>query len=367
MKILADQYLYKIDEVIPDSMELHLFNPNSGFPNHATEFDALLIRTVSEINASTLPQAGNLKFIGSATAGFDHVDTEHLNKLGITFGRSAGCNARAVAEYIITVLHRWAQQKRMDLSTKKVGVIGCGHTGGALLDLLQKLNIECIPYDPPKAQRETRFKSVSLQELLACDILTFHTPLTFDGPHPTYHLCNEQWLRKGFDLIINSSRGGVVDENNLQEAYTHHHIKDYILDVWEDEPYFSDQSAKQAFISTPHIAGYSREAKFQASKLVVDQMCQFFGVRPKQVTHPELPDKKQVSLKEDITFSDFLWENNQIEYYDTELRKLIGLPNQDKGAKFASIRSETPTRFEYRSIVNSISNQPMPDRFQVFD
>src|SRR5690554_2530369 len=171
MKILADHYLYKLSDLIPEDTGLERYIPEEGLPPGATDFDALLIRTVTKINPHTLPHAGNLKFIGTATAGFDHVDITHLEKLGIEFALSEGCNANAVAEYVLTVLYRWAEVSEISLPDKKIGIVGMGNTGGRIAGYLKMLNIEFAGFDPPKQEREPGFISCSTEELLGCDIL----------------------------------------------------------------------------------------------------------------------------------------------------------------------------------------------------
>lgn len=370
MKILADQYLYRLSEFIPEGVPVEYYKPEEGFPAHAADFDALLIRTVTRVNPDTLPVAGHLKFIGTATAGFDHVDTAHLEKLGIWFARSAGCNANAVAEYVLTALYHWADMSGSRLSDKKVGIVGMGHTGGRVAGYLGKLGIAYAGFDPPKEEREPDFTSCSEEELLGCDILTFHVPLTSFGldDYPTRHMCNTEWLERGFDLIINAARGGVVDEIALLRARGKGLITDYILDVWENEPLFSDEIAEGAFIATPHIAGYSRQAKWLASKIVADQMCDFFSLEKSEHSFRWSPPKNTLSnVRGD--FARFLWENQSIAHYDREFRKTIGTDPVTKKEKFARLRSETDTRFEFASIIRAlgISESLDPaDPLQVF-
>ncbi|MDZ7720371.1 MAG: 4-phosphoerythronate dehydrogenase [Balneolaceae bacterium] len=367
MKIFADKYLYALDKLIPGDFELNRYDPEDGFPDHATQYDALLIRTVTKLNSDTLPEAGNLKFVGSATAGFDHVDIDHLHTLGIEFARSEGCNANAVAEYVLTVLYRWGQLRGEKVEDLRIGVVGCGNTGGALIGYLKKLGIEYVPYDPPKEEREENFTSADLDELLSCDVLSFHTPLTKNGPHPTYHMCDGAWLKHGFKLIINASRGGVVDEKALFEAKRMGLIRDFILDVWENEPVFSDQIAKEALIATPHIAGYSREAKWKASEIVIRKMIEFFGDQFTSPNQDEKPKRSNLAEPEDLSFADFLWKNHKIDFYDQELRKLTGLTEEEKGQKFADLRSNTPTRFEFRTIIGQYLNpEKLPEEVMIF-
>lgn len=358
MKILADKYLYKLDELLPEDIKLHLFNPSDGFPEDVAQFDALLIRTVTRITPETLPEAGKLKFIGSATAGFDHVDTDYLERLGIVFGRSEGCNANAVGEYVITSIAKWAQERGVDLRDKKIGVVGFGNTGGHVLGYLQKLGVTAAAYDPPKADREPEFTSCSLDELLACDILTFHTPLTQMGDHPTFHMCGPDWLGHGFDLIINTARGGVVNEKALLRAYYNDKVRDFILDVWENEPVFGDETARLAYIATPHIAGYSKQAKWKASEMVIEEMCRFFGLeRENREFKPDL-NSVEIHVDENMALAGFLWSNSNIRDYDERLRELIGMKDAEKARKFAKLRSETETRVEFGEIVKQLEKVP---------
>ena len=358
MKIVADKYLYKLDELLPDGVDLTLFDPDHGFPENVMSADALLIRTVTKINKQTLPESGNLRFIGSATAGFDHVDRQHLQDLGVVFSCSEGCNANAVGEYVITVLYRWAEVRKKDVQKLRVGIVGCGHTGGAVLHYLNKLGIDTVMYDPPKSIREPGFKSDSLESLLACDVLTFHTPLTFNGEHATYHLCNTEWLLNRFGLVINASRGGVVNEDSLLEAVREKRVVDFVSDVWENEPDFSDECVRLAFIATPHIAGYSKQAKYRATEMIVNVMYKELGLQKKKTKLRVSVPKKEISIPEKMPFTDFLWTLSNIRDYDDSLRKLVGLPVQEKALKFAKLRSETETRDEFGEIVRKLECIP---------
>tara|TARA_R100001143_G_scaffold37173_1_gene34681 strand:+ start:26009 stop:27196 length:1188 start_codon:yes stop_codon:yes gene_type:complete len=392
MKVLADQYLYKLEHFLPSEAEIHRFNPADGFPANAMEYDALLIRTVTRINSESLPKSGNLKFIGTATAGIDHIDTEWLKNLGVGFGHAAGSNAVAVGEYVITVLMKWALDRKIDLREKSIGVIGCGHTGGEVISLLNQFGLPNFGYDPPKQDRDDGFVSVSADKLLSCDILTFHVPFTKIGSDPTHHLFNKDWLVNPFDLVINAARGGVVDENALLMGLEEGSLGDMVLDVWENEPLFRDDVAEQAFIATPHIAGYSKESKIRASRMAVEQMRPFFETEfrsaddkagkeadgkigekvrdevsgsAEKKAGDEVERKAEERIDENIgevagrgqdsirgksnwlDLADQLWKESNISEYDRNLRTLIGLGNVEKARKFADLRSETELRNEW--------------------
>jgi erythronate-4-phosphate dehydrogenase len=295
------------------------------------------------------------------------VDIDHLKSIGIEFARSEGCNANAVAEYVLTAIYRWGQVRDEKVEDLKIGVVGCGNTGGSLIGYLKKLGIEYVAYDPPKAEREEKFVSAELDELLTCDILSFHTPLTKDGSHETHHICNKKWLDNGFMLIINASRGGVVNEKALLEAKRLGFVRDFVLDVWENEPVFFDEVADQTFIATPHIAGYSREAKWKASEIVVRKMVKFFEGKYIPPSQNEQPDRSSLADPDGLTFADFLWKNHKIDEYDQKLRKLIGLSDEKKGQIFADLRSNTPTRFEFRTVIDQYPNrEKLPKEIKIF-
>jgi len=348
MKILADEYLYKLDHFLPADTELERFNPADGFPANAVNYDTLLIRTVTKINPETLPRPGKLKFIGTATAGVDHVDLLWLKELGIGFGYAAGCNANAVGEYMLTVLMKWALNRSVDLREKRICVIGCGHTGGELISLLNRFDIPNVGYDPPKQDREEGFVSADPDKLLSSDILTFHVPYTETGIDPTHHLFNKDWLVHSFDLVVNASRGGVVDEEALLMGLKEETIGDIILDVWEAEPLFRDEVAQKAFIATPHIAGYSKESKERASRLVVEEWARFFGIEMGDDIKVDRDAKKVQNEKPNrLSMAEQLWKGSNIADYDRNLRKLIGVNDTEKARSFAKIRSETELREEW--------------------
>lgn len=274
----ADQNLYKIKELIPPNVHLHLYDPSNGIPN-LQGLDALLVRTVTHLNAETLPHIpSTLRFIGTASSGTDHLDNEYLGSKGITLSSANGCNARSVAEYVMTALLLWKEKYNPDKSFGKVGVVGAGKAGSAVIDLLSDFDIECVAYDPPREVRDPGFSSASLDEVLGCNILTFHVPLNRKGEHSTFHwLDRSKFESQNYKLIINASRGGVVNEKALLEAKKQGKVKNFILDVWEDEPDFNTHVADQAFIATPHIAGYSEQAKINATKMVCDDLADFLN------------------------------------------------------------------------------------------
>jgi erythronate-4-phosphate dehydrogenase len=325
---------------------LQLYDPAQGLPD-LDGASALLVRTVSKLNAQTLPNIPKtLTFIGTGSSGTDHLDREYLEGNGVTLASSTGCNARSVAEYIMTGLLLWREKNSDATGFGKVGVIGVGKAGSAVSALLGKFGIERVEYDPPRERRDLHFTSASLDEVLACDILTFHVPLTKKGTHPTYHWLNEQKLGShNYRLVINASRGGVVDEAALLKQYKVGNIGGYLLDVWEAEPDFNPEMAKHAFIATPHIAGYSEQAKINATQMICDQLAAHFGLASKTIpchthNHEEHLAHNTFDLPSLIT------RLHPIMDYDKALRDLSQHP--DKVTLFQNLRVERPYRYEYR-------------------
>ncbi|MBD3616132.1 MAG: 4-phosphoerythronate dehydrogenase [Gracilimonas sp.] len=343
--ILADQNLHKIEELVPPHVHLSLYNPTDGLPD-LKQADALLIRTVTHLNPETVPNLPDkLKFIGTGSSGTDHIDNEYFESHGITLADANGCNARAVAEYVMTALLLWKEDRQPAKPFGKVGVIGVGKAGSAVVNLLQNFGIECVQYDPPREKRDPDFTSASMKEVLNCEILTFHVPLNKKGEHPTFHWLNEQKLEgRHFKLIINAARGGVIDELALMKFYTKGFVADYVLDVWEAEPDFNTKVANHAFIATPHIAGYSEQSKINATKIICDELAAFFDLEP------AIPKYKNVSRTIDFAhikydLSKVLNRLHPIKEYDAALRDLFERP--DKKVLFRNLRNEWPYRFEY--------------------
>jgi len=350
INLLADENIYRLKEFLPSSINLHTFDPADGPPVLYRYQQALFIRTVTPVSAERMPDIpASLKFIGTASAGTDHIDEFYLEEQGITFAHTRGCNANAVGEYIITTLLYWCHKKNQDPETLKVGVVGAGHTGSAVLRFLKVFGITCKIYDPPRQQRDNNFISASLDEVLSCDVLTFHVPLTHTGNHPTYHWLDKKKLKDGkkFKLIINAARGGVIDEKALLKASKKGIVENFILDVWEDEPDFNTDIADRAFIATPHIAGYSEQAKLKATDKLVEQCCRHFGLNYQRPA--EFFSNKTISLDNTKkTLPEILLKLHPVAEYDNALRKLID--KKDKAMLFAKLRTGHPLRFEYPNI-----------------
>ncbi len=345
LKIIADQNIYKLRSFLSDKIELTEFNPNNGIPN-LDESDALFVRTVTALNSNSVPLLPNsLKLVGTASSGKDHIDATYFEQNGIDVIDANGCNAKAVSEYVITSLLLWGIKNSTSLQSLKYGIIGVGAVGKEVQKQFDAFGLSYVSYDPPRAKRDSSFHSVGLEELLNCDVLTFHVPLTKTGVHSTFHWLDDAKLNShSYKLIINAARGGVIDEQVVLRAMEMGRIQDVIIDVWENEPNFNSILAQKAFISTPHIAGYSEQAKLKATQLLVEKFGEKFDLA---MNHPvNLFKEKNLEIADlDYSLQELLLRLNPLKEYDVALRDLISRP--DKEPLFKKLRVDRPYRYEY--------------------
>ncbi len=344
LRIKADQNIYRLSDFLPPDTDLSLYDPDQGFPS-VVDADILLVRSVTKVNSQTLTDPYQLKLVGTASSGRDHLDEDYLHALGIQTLDANGSNARAVAEYVMTSLLLWGIKRKVDLHDLQIGIIGVGATGTALSELLDDFGMDTVCYDPPKQQREEGFKSASLSEVLNCDVLSFHLPLSFDTDHPTHHWLDGETLgNRHFKLIINAARGGIIDEEALMKAMDEGIVEEVILDVWENEPDFNPELAERAFIATPHIAGSSEQSKLNATRQLVEGISRQFNMTIP--VNDDLYSIKEMRLA-DLKYSldDLLLRLNPLREYDADLREIARRP--DKSALFRKLRVDRAYRYEY--------------------
>ena len=280
-----------VDENMPYARELfsRLGNvkavPGRPIPvNELDDADALMVRSVTKVNEALL--AGKaIKFVGTATAGTDHVDDKWLKQAGIGFSAAPGCNAIAVVEYVFSSLLMLAERDGFALKDRTVGIVGVGNVGGRLQKRLEALGIRTLLCDPPRKDNGDDGDFRSLDELVEqCDVLTFHTPLFKEGPYKSLHLADEALIRrlKAGTILINACRGPVVDNVALLACLNAGQQLSVVLDVWEGEPDLDVALLDKVDIGTPHIAGYTLEGKARGTTQVFEAYTAFLG-RPQHV------------------------------------------------------------------------------------
>ena len=256
--------------------------------------DALFVRTRTECNASLL-SGSNVRLIGTATIGYDHIDSEYCAKNNIRWVSAPGCNADAVLQYVQSSIYCWVQEKNRSLDGLTLGIVGVGEIGRRIARWAQSIGLNLLLNDPPRGLAEGGDDFVPLSCIAEkCDIITFHPTLSRDGDFPSYHLADEAFFRslRRCPLFINASRGPVVDNAALVEAIDNNLVCDAVVDVWENEPDINPTLLNKTFIATPHIAGYSAEGKLNASRMMLHAFVDFFscGTEVPSIALPALSD-----------------------------------------------------------------------------
>ncbi len=297
MRIVADEQLADVQPLFAALGELTLLPADALTPGAVKNADALLVRSVTKVDA-TLLAGSAVQFIGTATSGMDHLDLPYLRQRGIEVVHAAGSNANAVVDYCCCALaccFRLGLLSAEKPEKLRVGVIGAGHVGSALAGRLQALGFDVLCYDPPRAQAEAGFHSVSLADVLACDLISLHVPLTDSGEQATRGLINGPLLAQlaPGTVLLNTCRGGVVDEHALVEVLQRDQSLHYLADVWENEPDVSAELVRRSVLATPHVAGYSQRAKRRATQLLQEQFSSYFDL----ATSPATDSGQELSIE----------------------------------------------------------------------
>ena len=280
MKILVDENMPYAEQLFSQLGEVILKPGRSLTSDDLVDVDALMIRSVTKVNQALLEKANKLKFVGTATAGMDHVDQSLLKEKGIHFTAAPGCNKVGVAEYALSVMMVLSQQIGFSIFDKTVGIIGAGQVGSYLHDCLTGLGLNVLLNDPPKQQAGDERAFVELDEWLAkADIVTLHVPITSDGEYPTQHLIDEDRLNnlRSDQILINAARGPVVDNQALKNRLMKRDGFTAALDVFEYEPEVDMALLPLLAFATPHVAGYGLEGKARGTTIIFNRFCQFIG------------------------------------------------------------------------------------------
>lgn len=262
--------------------------------NDVRDAGALFVRTRTACNKALLADTA-VRFVGTATIGYDHIDAVWCKHAGVEWVSAPGCNADAVLQYVQSAVYAWARDRRRALRGMTLGVVGVGQIGTRVARWARAAGMTVLLNDPPRASRgEDGF--VGLDEIASCcDIITLHPTLSRSGDYPSYHLADAAFFAglRRCGLFINASRGAVVDNNALLLALEKGLVGDAVLDVWENEPDINSILLNKVYIATPHIAGYSAEGKLNASRMMLDAFARFTeydGVLPMlSLPAPEVP------------------------------------------------------------------------------
>ena len=334
MKLMIDDAVWGFDQIFSEFGEVVTL-PGRQISNESLQdCDALIVRSRTRVDEELLRNS-KIQFVGSTVAGLDHIDQPYLEDNAITLSSAQGCNANAVAEYVISAIANLSHDYNFKLSDRTLGIIGVGNVGRRLDFKAKQLGIKTLLNDPPRESAEGSEHFVSLEEALGADIVTFHTPLTFSGIYSTHNLLDSHNFNhiKKDAIIINAARGGIINELIWKITPT----KANIIDCWENEPNINPTLQKSAYWATPHIAGHSIDAKFMGSFMIYKDLCKYIK-KPlndniEHLINPELRIIRENNLHETL---------NSIYSFQADDKAIQDISN------FEDYRRNYPERYEWR-------------------
>ncbi len=356
MRILADENIPYAREAFSTLGEVRITAGRAVTRANLADIDLLMIRSQTNVTAA-LVEGTPVRLVTTATSGSDHVREADLQRLGIPFYAALGCNANSVAEYMAAAWLTLGRRRGRTLRGLSVGIIGVGHVGTLVAEKARALGMVPVLNDPPKARETGLAEYRPLQDLLDCDIITCHTPLTRTGPDPTAGLVGDAFFArvKPGAWVCNAGRGGVIDEPALQAALDSGRVKGLVLDTWDHEPDIDPRLLASADIATPHIAGHSLEGKAHGTQMVYEAACRILNqpvawhvsdvLPPPQV--PELVIDALGRDEEDV-LAEVVSRVYPILRDDQALRATASRASSDRGREFDRLRRTYPIRREFR-------------------
>ena len=341
IRIIADNKIpFLQGSPLKDAAEM-IFLPGAAITKkELMNADAVITRTRTKCNEETL-EGTPVKAIATATIGYDHIDTDYCGKHGILWKNAPGCNATSVAQYITSLLLRLSLRHDFSLAGRKLGVVGAGNVGKRVIEKAKALGMEVLVNDPPRAEAEGPAGFSPLETIIReADIITLHVPLEKSGPHPTWHLADESFMKsmKPSAFLINSSRGSVADNEALKKALNEKRIAGAALDVWEKEPEIDPELMALLDFATPHIAGYSTDGKANGTAASVHFIADFFGFSGMGDWYPDVPQpaNREISVS---TLAEAVFASYDIASDDMKLR--------NSPQTFEKQRGDYPLRREF--------------------
>lgn len=346
LSIVADENIPRVKEAFSSIGNVHLLDAESITPEVCAQADVLLVRSVTRIHEGLLKQS-QVAFVGSATAGFDHVDRSYLRERGIPFVHAPGSNADSVVEYVLTALLRLHALRMRTLTGLILGIIGYGNIGGRLGTRAPSFGLQVLKHDPPLA-KAGHPGFVDLKTVLTrSDILTLHVPKSPE----THHLIGDAELRsmKPGAWVLNTSRGNVVDNQALKRALRTGGIDATVLDVWENEPVPDLELLQRVTLATPHIAGHSVDGKLQGTIMLYKAVTQHFQVPGdwdyEQLLQQNLPAPLSLNPEPESSWLGALAQQlYDIDADDARMRKTLHVPQDHIAETFRQLRRNYPPR-----------------------
>lgn len=348
MKIIIDNKIPYIKGALEPHAEVVYLPGNLTTAEVVKDADALITRTRTICNQAAL-QGSKVKFIATATIGFDHIDTQYCKNAGIEWVNAPGCNAESVNQYISAALLSYAKRKHVDLAGKTVGIVGVGQVGSRVAKTCEILGMNVLLNDPPRERAEGSSQFVSIEAIREqADIISFHVPLNRRGIDKTFHMVDEEFIQnlKKNPLIINTCRGEVFATQAVRNAREKNGLSGLVIDCWENEPDIDLNLLKLVDYATSHIAGYSKDGKANGTTSSVRAISRFFGLgidewEPSGIDAPDNPiieldgnNKTEQAILTEVILATYLIESD-----DEALRSHTHL--------FEQLRGDYPVRREF--------------------
>ena len=357
MKLIIDDKIPYIRGAFEGVAEVVYLPGSKTTPEIVRDADAIVTRTRTICNEKLL--AGSLvKFIATATIGFDHIDTDYCEANGIQWTNAPGCNSKSVEQYIASTIMVLAEKNGWNLSEKTIGVVGVGNVGSKVARICEIFGMKVLLNDPPRERAEGSEKFVSLEIIQnEADIIALHVPLNMKGEDATYHLGNESFLNalKKKPVLINSCRGEVIENNAVKAALKSGQLSGFVCDCWENEPDLDLELLSLTEIATPHIAGYSKDGKATGTLMSVQAISKYFGLglenwQPTGVEEPKEPvfEIDGAGLTEQQILSKAILHTYDIRNDDRDFRNNV--------AQFEQLRGDYPTRREFPAFTVKAKN-----------
>lgn len=362
MLIIADENIPYVKEGFAEFGEIVTIHGRKITKDVIKDADVLLVRSITKVNADLL-EGTSIRFVGTATIGYDHIDIDYLQSKGIAFASAPGSNANSVAEYVVSGLLALEKDYGYKLQGRTIGIVGVGNVGSRVAKKVPALGLMPILYDPPLSEKMNHHPLFEpFEKILNCDIITFHVPLEKAGPYPTFHMGDKNFFSKikKETVIINTSRGAVIETDALQKAIDDGIVSYSIIDVWENEPHISIDLLNKVTIGTPHIAGYSFDGKVNGTYQLYLALCHFLNRKPTWNYLLHLPDPPHKTM--DITTEDpFILHSIVHQIYDItmddkSLREIQMKPENERGPFFDSLRKNYPIRREFHNTTIRLYN-----------
>jgi erythronate-4-phosphate dehydrogenase len=365
MKIVCAETVLLGQEALSNAGKVDIIPDREISHDHLLDADALIVRSKTRITKELLTDTP-VKFIGTATAGTDHIDAAWLESHGIYWCASPGCNANSVSEYLIAALLVLGRRHKFNLEGRTIGVIGCGNVGSRVVKKCQALGMNVLRNDPPLSAVSSDPDFLPLEKVLAeSDIVTLHLPLVKEKPWPTDRLADYRFFEqlKPGTLFINAARGSVCDYDALLDAKAGGAVSQMVLDVWTPEPAFRTDVLKMADLASPHIAGHSYEGKINGTIACYNELCNFFEIPKTWNIAASLPAPEKPSLEIDCrgltdeeALHDIIQQLYDIETDDKLIRTAALNSEIDRAKKFDALRKNYRMRREFMNTEVKASN-----------